>query len=100
MQDVGSSQLFTFVTSSVSGRIAVRQQLLDHYRRLQHVAPGEYPIAKLKVAKFISKKNPRLGPIPKPLFQIIGHCPQGSAVRPEHTAIETDLNDEIPHLGK
>ena len=57
----------------------------------------EYPIVRLKVAKFISKKNPRVGPIPKPLFQVIGHCPQGSTVKPD-VSIETDLNDAIPHL--
>jgi len=99
LQATGTSELFSFITSSASGRISVRQQLLDHYKRLQQVFPGEYPIVRLKVAKFVSKKNPRVGPIPKPLFQVIGHCPQGSTVKPDTISIETDLNDEIPHLG-
>jgi hypothetical protein len=98
LQATDTSELFTFVTSSASGRISVRQQLLDHYKRLQQVFPGEYPIVRLKVAKFISKKNPRVGPIPKPLFQVIGHCPQGSTVKPDTISIETDLGDAIPHL--
>jgi hypothetical protein len=57
LQHVGTAELFTFVTSSTTGRRAIGN-LLKHFDRMQRTTPGELPVVRLKVGGF-NHRDPR-----------------------------------------
>jgi hypothetical protein len=85
--------LFTFATSSMSGRRAVGN-LLRHYDRMQRTHPNELPVVKLKVGGF-QHKDERIGWVPTPVFAVVGRAPRDSAAKPD-TSTQGQLQDEIP----
>jgi hypothetical protein len=92
LQQAGTAELFTFVTSSKTGRAAVGK-LLQHFRRTQKTHPGMLPVVRLKQGGFDSKKGH--GWVTTPAFAVVGKVSEDSAVKPD-TSLSADLNDEIP----
>ena len=66
LQDTSTSELFTFSTSSRTGRRAVGN-LLRHYNRMQKSHPDELPVVKLGKGGF-QHKDSRVGWVSTPVF--------------------------------
>jgi hypothetical protein len=94
LQHAGTSELYTFVTASATGRRAVGN-LLQHYSRMQRANPNELPVVRLKKGGF-QHKDDRVGFVPTPVFAVVGRVPRDSAATPD-TSPSADLNDEIPY---
>jgi hypothetical protein len=95
LQRGSTSELFSFVTSSVTGRRAVGN-LLRHYNRLQKTHPDCYPVIRLKLGGF-QHKDDRVGWVSVPVLCVVGRAPKHSAARPD-TSVAADMNDQIPFL--
>jgi hypothetical protein len=93
LQDTETSELFTFVTSSPTGRKAVGN-LLRHYNRMCRSAPGELPTVRLSKGRF-AHKDSRVGWVAVPVFVVVGRSSRDMAVKPEEPA-SIPLNDPIP----
>jgi hypothetical protein len=89
LQSVDTSELFTFSTTSVTGRRACGT-ILKHYDRTRMRGSEEFPIVKLRVGQF-EHRDSRVGKVAVPVFQVVGRAPTEYAVKPA-----IDLNDEIP----
>jgi hypothetical protein len=96
LQDTETSELFTFVTSSKTGRRAVGT-LLRHYDRMRRSHPDESPVIRLRKGGF-NHSDARVGWVSTPMFVVCGRAPSDSTLKPD-TSIGTFLNDELPHLG-
>jgi hypothetical protein len=93
LQRGDSGGLFTFVTSSITGRRAVGT-LLRHYDRMQRTHPGQYPVVRLKIGGF-QHKDDRVGWVKTPVIAVVGRTPKDSAAKPD-TSLTADMNDQIP----
>jgi hypothetical protein len=93
LQHADTAELFTFATSSMTGRRAVGN-LLKHYDRMQRTHPNELPVVKLKVGGF-QHKDERIGWVATPVFAVVGRAPRDSAAKPD-TSTQGQLNDIIP----
>ena len=93
LQQADTKELFTFVTSSMTGRRAVGN-LLRHYDRLRRSNTSEVPVVRLRTGGF-KHKDDRVGWVVTPVFVVFGKTPRDSAARPD-TSTATILNDEIP----
>lgn len=95
LQQTDTQELFTFVTSSRTGRRAVGN-LLRHFDRMRRHHPDELPVVRLAKGGF-KHRDDRIGWVNVPLFVVVGRAPRDSATKPD-TSIAAVLNDEIPHL--
>lgn len=86
-------ELFTFVTSSITGRRAIGN-LLRHYDRMERTKADAYPIVRLKVGGF-NHRDERVGWVKVPVIAIVGRTPKETAAKPD-SSIGTDLSDQIP----
>jgi hypothetical protein len=93
LQQAGTTELFTFVTSSRTGRRSVGN-LLRHYDRMRRLNPGEYPVVRLKTGGF-QHRDERVGWVETPAFAVVGRAPRDSVATPD-TSPAGDMNDEIP----
>ena len=93
LQHTTTRELFTFVTTSITGRTAVAN-LLRHYNRTRKTHPDELPVIRLRTGGFNSKK-PGVGWVSVPVFAVVGRAPRDSAAKPD-TSAAADLNDQIP----
>jgi hypothetical protein len=93
LQRRDTAELFTFSTTSASGRRAAGN-LLKHYERLARSGSNEVPVVKLRSGGF-HHKNPRVGWIPTPSFVVVGSAPRDSAAKPAPTS-EDMLQDQVP----
>jgi hypothetical protein len=93
LQNTETTELFTFVTSSKTGRRSVGN-LLRHYDRMLRMNPGELPVVRLKASGF-QHRDDRVGWVPTPAFQVVGRAPRDSVAKPD-TSPGGDLNDSIP----
>lgn len=93
LQSPKTQELFTFATSSQTGRRAVGN-LLRHYDRMRRTDPDSYPVVRLKPSGF-DHRDERVGWVHVPAFAVVGRTPKNSATVPD-TSIAVDLNDEIP----
>jgi hypothetical protein len=91
LQDVMTSELFTFVTNSKTGHTAV-SNLMRHYNRLRVRKADHYPIVKL-VAGGYQHKDSRIGWIVTPSFVAMGSAPCDEAATPPS---DPPFNDELP----
>jgi hypothetical protein len=91
LQNVDTRELFTFVTTSSTGRRAVAN-LLRHYDRMQRTNPDEVPVVKLKQGGFNHRK---VGWVATPVFAVVGRTSRDNAAKPD-TSSAADMNDEIP----
>jgi len=92
LQHTGTTELFTFVTSSATGRRAAGN-LLRHYDRMLRTNPGELPVVRLKTGGF-QHRDDRVGFVPTPVFAVVGRAPRDSVAKPD-TSPSSDLNDAI-----
>jgi hypothetical protein len=93
LQRGDTSELFTFASSSMTGRRAIGT-LLRHYDRMQRARSGEYPVIRLKVGGF-QHKDDRVGWVKVPVLAVVGRTPKDSAAKPD-SSIASDMNDQIP----
>jgi hypothetical protein len=93
LQRGDTGELFTYVTSSVTGRRAIGN-LLRHYDRMRKSHPDEYPVVRLKVGGF-QHRDERVGWVDTPVLAVVGRVPRDSAARPD-TSLAADMNEEIP----
>ena len=94
LQDPQSLALYTFVTSSITGRRAVGN-LLRHFDRMRRSDPDSYPIVRLRPSGFQSKKK-GVGWVHTPSFVVVKRTTKNSAVPPD-SSVAADLNDSIPY---
>ena len=97
LQCVETSELFTFVTSSITGRRAVGN-LLRHYDRMARTNPNEFPVVRLKIGGF-QHRDDRVGWVATPVFAVVGRRVKDAGLAKPDTSLSGDLNDEIPFLG-
>jgi hypothetical protein len=93
LQRGDTGELFTYVTSSVTGRRAIGN-LLRHYTRLQKTHPDMLPVVKLKVGGF-NHRDDRVGWVNTPVLAVVGRAPKDAAAVPD-TSLSADLNDDLP----
>ena len=93
LQNASTQALYTFSTTSQTGRSAVGN-LLKHYRRMERQGLNAYPVVRLKPSGF-QHKNKGIGWVNTPSFTVFGKTPKGSAAKPD-TSIEADMSDDIP----
>jgi hypothetical protein len=94
LQRGDTGELFTYVTSSTTGRRAIGN-LLRHYDRIRKSHPDEYPVVRLKLGGF-QHRDERVGWVDTPVFAVVGRVPRDSAAKPD-TSPAADMNDEIPY---
>lgn len=92
LQNAETKELYTFSTTSQTGRRAVGN-LLRHFDRMQRTNAGEVPVVRLKAGGF-NHRDERIGWVPVPVFAVVGRAPRDSAAMPD-TSVAGDLNDEI-----
>jgi hypothetical protein len=93
LQTPGTHELFTYATTSKTGRRAIGN-LLRHYDRMRRKDVDHYPVVRLKSSGF-NHRDPRIGFVPTPLLAVVGTAPKASAAIPD-TSPAADLNDQIP----
>jgi hypothetical protein len=92
LQDPVSLALFTFVTSSITGRRAVGN-LLRHFDRMRRNDPDSgHPIVRCKPSGYESKKK-GVGWVNTPSFAVVGRWPTAPLF---DTSVAADMNDKIP----
>lgn len=95
LQNTETRELYTFGTTSQTGRRAVGN-LLRHYDRMTRLNPQEVPVVRLRAGGF-NHRDDRIGWVPVPVFAVVGRAPRDSAAKPD-TSVAADLNDSIPTL--
>src|SRR5262249_9281998 len=95
LQRGSTSELFTYVTSSITGRRAVGN-LLRHYNRLQKTKPDCYTLIWLIVGGF-RHKDDRVGWVATPVLAVVGRAPKDGTAKPD-TSVAADMADQIPFL--
>jgi hypothetical protein len=93
LQETASLEIFTFTTTSATGRRALGN-LLRHYERLRRADTNLYPIVRLKPGGF-QHKDSRVGWVAVPQFVVVGKAPKDTAVKPD-TSLAGEMNDQIP----
>lgn len=89
LQSTSSGELYTFSTTSATGRRAVGV-LLKTYERYR--AKGDLPLIELKVSGF-EHKDSRVGWVKTPAFVVVGRTPRDDA--PRSTPTTGELMDDI-----
>jgi hypothetical protein len=93
LQDTKTLELFTFVTSSKTGRRAVGN-LLRHFNRTRKSHPDELPVVRLRTGGF-QHRDDRIGFVNTPVFVVCGRQSRDSVAKPD-TSVGTFINDELP----
>jgi hypothetical protein len=91
LQHTGTRELFTFSTTSITGRRAVGS-LLKHYERMKKTNADEVPVVRLKVGGYNHRK---VGWVSVPVFAVVGKTLRDSAAKPD-TSPGADMDDQIP----
>ena len=97
LQNVATLELYTFVTSSKTGRRAVGA-LLRHYDRMARTNPGELPVVRLSTGGF-EHKDSRVGWVSVPNFIVVGRQPKDSVATPD-TSTAAFIDDDLPDSMK
>jgi hypothetical protein len=98
LQNTATAELFTFTTSSKTGRRAVGN-LLRHFDRMKKSHPDELPRVKLSAGGF-EHKDSRIGWVATPLFIVVGRTPRDSVASPDPTTTAAYLNDDLSDVLK
>lgn len=93
LQNPETQELFTFSTSSRTGRRAVGN-LLRHYTRMVKTHPDQLPVIRLGKGGF-EHKDKRVGFVDTPVFVVVGRAPRNSAAKPD-TSIGAFIDDKLP----
>ena len=94
LQDTRTSELFTFATSSKTGRRAVGT-LLKHYDRMQKTNPGELPVVRLRTGGF-QHRDDRIGFVTTPQFSSSADVSRGTALPSQTPASAPTSTTTIP----
>ena len=97
LQRTDTGEMFTYTTSSVTGRRAVGN-LLRHYDRMQKTHPDFYPVVRLKTGGF-NHRDERVGWVPVPVFAVVSRMPKDGTATPDtppSTPPVNDMDDQIP----
>jgi hypothetical protein len=94
LQNTATQEMFTFSTSSKTGRRAVGT-LLRHYDRMRKAHPNDLPRVRLSSGGF-NHKDSRIGWVHTPVFVVVGRAPRDEVPSPEPTPTAAYLNDELP----
>ena len=81
LQHTGTAELFTFVTSSKTGRRAVGN-LLRHFDRMRKTHPDELPVVRLRTGGF-QHRDDRVGFVNTPVFVVCGRQSRDSVAKPD-----------------
>ena len=81
VQHTRTLELFTFVTTSPTGRRAVGT-LLRHFRRMCATHPGEMPVVQLRAGGF-QHRDSRVGWVATPMFVVVGRHPADGVAKPD-----------------
>jgi hypothetical protein len=92
LQQADTKELFTFVTSSITGRRAVGT-LLRHYDRMRRSGSDDLPVVRLRPGSF-KHRDERVGWVNVPTFVVFGKTPRDSAAKPD-TSTAGYLNDSL-----
>jgi hypothetical protein len=91
LQQSDSAELFTFIASTKTSRMAAAN-LLRHYDRM----PADmYPLVRLKTGGF-AHKDTRVGFVKTPVLAIVGKVQKDTVAKPEDASAEADMGDAIP----
>jgi hypothetical protein len=93
LQNTATDQLYTFSTTSATGRRAVGN-LLREYNRMLNRGADQYPVVRLRAGGF-NHKDTRIGWVHTPVFAVVGRKDAADTAKPD-TSPAADLNDEIP----
>jgi hypothetical protein len=93
LQHTDTRELFTYSTTSSTGRRAVAN-LLRAYERLRRADPNELPVIRLKVGGF-NHRDARIGWVHAPVLAQVGRTSRDNAAKPD-TSVGADLNDAVP----
>jgi hypothetical protein len=93
LQNTATDELFTFITSSASGRRAIGN-ILKHYARMQRTHPHEVPLVKLRPGG-CQHKTPGIGWVSTPSFVVVGRQREDD-VASSGPAHADEFSDEIP----
>jgi len=92
LQRADTGELFTFRTTSKTGRAAVAT-LCRHFDRMTKTHPDEYPVIRCKCGGYHSNKY---GWVHTPVFAVVGRHPKDAAAAPVDSSPAADMNDQIP----
>jgi hypothetical protein len=92
LQQVGTAEMYTFQTASVTGRRAVGN-LGKHFDRMAKLHPDSYPVVRLRVGGYQDK---RFGWVHTPVFVAVGRVARDGVVTPPDTTPGGDMDDQIP----
>jgi hypothetical protein len=95
MADLETKELFTFVTSSKSGRRAVGN-LLRSYDRLCRAKPDHVPVVCLRKGGF-QHSDTRIGWVNVPAIVVMGSAVQDESLMPNAHAEADPFDDDLPH---
>jgi hypothetical protein len=93
LENAETHEMFTFVTSSQTGRRAIGN-LLKHFDRVQKTDAGHYPLVKLKTGGF-THRDERVGWVPVPVITVVGRIPRTDVAQPQGGGSD-ELNDKLP----
>jgi hypothetical protein len=94
LQNTATQELFTYDTSSKTGRRACGN-LLRHYDRMCRTHPDDLPRVRLGTGRF-AHKDARVGWVTVPLFIVIGRTPRDGVASPDPTTTAKYLDDDLP----
>ena len=94
LQNPKTEALYTFSTSSITGRRAVGN-LLRHFDRMRRTDANRYPVVKLRPTGF-QHKDTRVGWVNVLSFVVVSRAPKNSgAAGAPQPSLANDLDDEI-----
>ena len=91
LQSTETQELFTFSTTSKTGRRAVGN-LLRHYERMRRARPDDLPVVRLGKGGY-QHKDARVGWVDTPVFVVVGRAPKDGAAK---SATASSLSDPVP----
>jgi hypothetical protein len=94
LADAVTREMFTFVTSTRSGRRAVGN-LLRSYDRLRQAKPGHVPLVCLRKGGF-QHSDSRIGWVNTPTLVVMGSAEQDGSITPNARAEGDEFNDDLP----
>lgn len=93
LQRCDSGELYTFATTSKTGRRAIGN-LLRHFDRMERARSNAYPIVRLKAGGF-NHRDERIGWVSVPVLAVVGRHEKDGAAKPD-SSLAGDMSDSIP----
>lgn len=97
LQNPETDELYTLVTSSITGRRAIGN-LLRHYNKVSKTDSSFYPLVRLKVGGF-QHRDERIGWVSTPVLAVTGRVPRTDVAKPERN-VSSEFQELDPVLEK